>query len=115
MHHTAYEAHRKKPDSLNADGLLPKHIHNVHHESLIEEAENEFEELSWSELMFAGGCAGTASWLATFPLDTIKTRIQGMQLKAGEKMPSTLQVTKNIIRTEGWRCLFNGLTPTLIR
>jgi solute carrier family 25 carnitine/acylcarnitine transporter 20/29 len=90
-------------------------MHQVHHESLIEEAENELEELSWSELMIAGGCAGTASWLATFPLDTIKTRIQGMTLKPGEKMPSTLSVTRNIIRTEGWRCLFNGLTPTLIR
>ncbi|KAI5451552.1 hypothetical protein NCC49_001537 [Naganishia albida] len=115
IHHTAYAAHRLKQDPLNADGLTPRHVHQVHHESLIEEAENELEELSWSELMFAGGCAGTASWLATFPLDTIKTRIQGMNLSPGEKMPSTLQVTRHIIRTEGWRCLFNGLTPTLIR
>ncbi|KAJ9116183.1 hypothetical protein QFC20_000863 [Naganishia adeliensis] len=115
IHHTAYAAHRLKQDPLNADGLAPRHTHQVHHESLIEEAENELEELSWSELMIAGGCAGTASWLATFPLDTIKTRMQGMSLSPGEKMPSTLQVTRNIIRTEGWRCLFNGLTPTLIR
>ncbi|GHJ88908.1 hypothetical protein NliqN6_5310 [Naganishia liquefaciens] len=115
IHHSAYAAHRQKPDPLNADGLSPRHEHRVHHESLIEEAENELEELSWGELMIAGGCAGTASWLATFPLDTIKTRIQGMSLKTGEKMPSTLSVTRNIIRKEGWRCLFHGLTPTLIR
>ena len=115
IHHSAYAAHRQKPDPSNADGLSPRHEHRVHHESLIEEAENELEELSWGELMIAGGCAGTASWLATFPLDTIKTRIQGMSLKTGEKMPSTLSVTRNIIRKEGWRCLFHGLTPTLIR
>lgn len=33
-----------------------------HHESLIEEAEQEIKSLSWAELMVAGGVAGVTAW-----------------------------------------------------
>jgi hypothetical protein len=38
------------------------HTHTHTHTSLAEEAENELGELSWGELMLAGGVAGMVSW-----------------------------------------------------
>lgn len=34
---------------------------------------------SWPALLVAGGVAGVAGWLITFPMDVIKTRIQGSE------------------------------------
>ncbi|KAG2021029.1 carnitine/acyl carnitine carrier, variant 3 [Coprinopsis cinerea AmutBmut pab1-1] len=38
--------------------------------------ESEVSTLSWPALLFAGGVAGIAGWLFTFPFDVVKTRIQ---------------------------------------
>jgi hypothetical protein len=38
------------------------HHHRVQHDSLIREAEAEMNQLSWGELMLAGGLAGMVSW-----------------------------------------------------
>ncbi|KAF8888068.1 mitochondrial carrier domain-containing protein [Infundibulicybe gibba] len=35
--------------------------------------------LSWPSLLIAGGIAGIAGWLFTFPFDVVKTRIQGSE------------------------------------
>lgn len=40
----------------------PEERSRHHHESLIEEAEQEIKSLSWSELMIAGGVAGVTAW-----------------------------------------------------
>jgi len=42
-------------------------------------AETEITTLSWPALLLAGGVAGVAGWIATFPLDVVKTRVQGSQ------------------------------------
>ncbi|KAF8159263.1 carnitine/acyl carnitine carrier [Crassisporium funariophilum] len=41
------------------------------------EFENELAQVSWPALLFAGGVAGVVGWVATFPIDVVKTRIQG--------------------------------------
>jgi hypothetical protein len=38
------------------------HEHGYGHDNLIREAEAEMNELSWGELMIAGGLAGMVSW-----------------------------------------------------
>lgn len=60
--------------------------------------------------LIAGGVGGMCLWLAIFPFDLIKSRIQVEN--------STMSLSKmlvKIIREEGFRTLYRGLTPTLLR
>ncbi|KDQ19473.1 hypothetical protein BOTBODRAFT_153382 [Botryobasidium botryosum FD-172 SS1] len=53
--------------------------HHQNHASLIDEVEDEFSHLSWTRLLVAGGLAGVMSWIVTFPVDVIKTRMQATE------------------------------------
>lgn len=80
--------------------------------------------MPWSVLFLAGGLAGIAGWVATFPMDLVKTRMQST-----EPSPTNLAAAKHrtdpyrtilstvvhSYRAEGPRVFFRGLTPTLIR
>ncbi|KAJ2916248.1 hypothetical protein MD484_g4169, partial [Candolleomyces efflorescens] len=44
---------------------------------LMAHLEKEVDTLSWPTLLLAGGAAGIAGWAVTFPLDVVKTRVQG--------------------------------------
>jgi solute carrier family 25 protein 44 len=57
----------------------------------------------------AGGIiAGATASCITTPLDTIKTRLQVMGL---EKRSSIKQVTKDLIKEDGWKGLYRGFGP----
>ncbi|GLB41531.1 putative mitochondrial carrier (TC 2.A.29) family protein [Lyophyllum shimeji] len=94
------------------------------------------ENLSWPSLLFAGGMAGIFGWLATFPFDVVKTRMQGTErplprapppntpllssspaVAAADADPyrTTLSTIVNSYRAEGLSVFFRGLSPTLIR
>jgi len=109
---------------------------NVHHDSLIDEAEAELASgLTWPELMAAGGVAGVTAWLVrpahhcplqvadeevTFPFDAFKTRMQAESwtTESGDQMktkPTLREVIRYTIATQGWKACFAGLAPTLIR
>lgn len=60
--------------------------------------------------LMAGGVGGMCLWLTIFPFDLIKSRIQIENSNLG--LPKMLM---KIIREEGFRTLYRGLTPTLIR
>jgi len=107
--------------------------------SLISQAKSEIATLPWLVLLFAGGLAGVVGWVATFPLDVVKTRIQSSQpifvsaLPLLEPEPLTISnlpapamkdinpyrsISSTIINsyhTEGLKVFFRGLSPTLIR
>ncbi|RXW16684.1 hypothetical protein EST38_g9168 [Candolleomyces aberdarensis] len=44
---------------------------------LMAHVEKGVNTLSWPALLLAGGVAGIAGWVMTFPFDVVKTRIQG--------------------------------------
>jgi solute carrier family 25 (mitochondrial carnitine/acylcarnitine transporter), member 20/29 len=68
------------------------------------------------EVMLAGGVAGVASWLVTFPFDVIKTRVQSVVSPSAEHpYRNMLSTIVNSYRDEGFRVFFHGLQPTLIR
>jgi solute carrier family 25 carnitine/acylcarnitine transporter 20/29 len=57
---------------------------------------------------------------ATFPFDVFKTRMQAASWDlanpmGGEKRPGIVRISVEAVRREGWRVMFAGLGPTLIR
>lgn len=62
-------------------------------------------------MLMAGGLSGTVSWILTYPLDVVKTRLQ---VDPG-KYSSFADCLRKSVQSEGLVCLTRGLTPTLIR
>lgn len=60
--------------------------------------------------MFAGAVSGIILWVSTFPADVIKSRIQVNNLKR-----SMTSVGLEIVRTEGFFALYNGVLPSILR
>ncbi|WWC98591.1 hypothetical protein V866_005483 [Kwoniella sp. B9012] len=103
---------------------LPENKRKHEGHTLIDEAEMELSSgLSWPELMAAGGIAGVTAWLATFPIDVFKTRIQSASWPFDSLSnplnkavrPTLWKVATDAVRQEGWKVMFAGLGPTLIR
>ncbi|KAI0091404.1 mitochondrial carrier domain-containing protein [Irpex rosettiformis] len=88
----------------------------VDHTSLHSEAASSKKHHSYPSLLLAGGLAGVASWVVTFPFDVVKTRVQSsMVTSADNPYRTTLSTIVNSYREEGFRVFFHGLKPTLIR
>ncbi|XP_071569207.1 mitochondrial ornithine transporter 1 [Temnothorax nylanderi] len=68
------------------------------------------DDIGWQKTMVAGAVGGAMLWLAIFPADVVKSRIQVQNLRT-----PALIIFKDIARQEGIGALYNGLTPTLIR
>ncbi|KAK7788578.1 hypothetical protein R5R35_000162 [Gryllus longicercus] len=70
----------------------------------------EKKDIGALRTMAAGAVGGSVFWLVMFPIDVVKSRIQ----VDGVRDPM-FQLLVKIGREEGFRALYNGLTPTLIR
>lgn len=72
-------------------------------------------------LMVSGSCGGICNWLACYPLDVLKSRIQlsNAPLQKGLGGPLVFryisQSAKDIYAAEGVRAFTVGLSPTLLR
>lgn len=73
---------------------------------------NPDEDVSMPVLLVAGGCAGMASWLSTYPVDVIKSRIQA-DMKGRYK--NVLDCLRQSYKDEGLMLFTRGLGPTMIR
>jgi transmembrane carrier protein len=79
---------------------------------LLTPAGGSSDSLSPASTMLAGACGGSAYWLATFPADTVKSRMQSGQLPRGAPFVGSLA---SIFRSEGLGGLYRGLGVTLSR
>lgn len=70
------------------------------------------QPISTLHMLLAGGFAGTASWVISYPIDVIKSRIQA---ESGNRYSGALDCLKKSIRAEGYSCLFRGLNSTILR
>lgn len=70
----------------------------------------ESGELSLGAVSFAGGAAGVSMWALVFPVDTVKSRLQG----ATEKT-SVARVVKEVYAKGGLKGFFPGVGPAMLR
>ncbi|XP_032998658.1 mitochondrial ornithine transporter 1 [Lacerta agilis] len=71
------------------------------------------EELGPVALMISGGFGGMCLWIAVYPIDCIKSRIQVLSM-AG-KQAGFMVTFASVLRKEGIFALYSGLKPTMIR
>lgn len=70
------------------------------------------QPISTPHMLLAGGLAGTASWVISYPIDVIKSRIQA---ESSDRYSGALDCLKKSIRAEGYSCLYRGLNSTILR
>ena len=70
--------------------------------------------VSQAAIPLAGGAAGTSAWLLSYPLDCVRAGLHGQTLKRGVT-PTAVQVFQDLVKKQGIRGLFVGVTPTLVR
>ena len=64
--------------------------------------------------MTAGGTAGVLSWMISYPLDVLKSRIQADNLTQ-RKYSGIIDCYQKTICRDGQRALYVGITPALLR
>lgn len=67
------------------------------------------------KLLFAGGMAGIASWLSTYPVDVIKSRLQADGVGGVNQYSSIADCVRQSVQKEGYMVFTRGLTSTLLR
>jgi len=65
-------------------------------------------------ILFAGGLSGATGWLVSFPLDCIKSNLQGIQVGVAQQ-PSAAAVFHSLVRTKGIAGLYSGIVPSIAR
>ena len=73
-----------------------------------------FVNFGLSGELLAGAITGIVSWTLAYPADTLKTRFQADSM-LNRQYTSSLSVLKALVQNDGWRALFNGLSPCLLR
>ncbi|MEE6472350.1 hypothetical protein FKM82_009584 [Ascaphus truei] len=71
------------------------------------------DEIGPVALMVSGGFGGIALWLAVYPVDCVKSRIQVLSITG--KQAGFMRTFSSIMKNEGILALYSGLKPTLIR
>jgi len=72
------------------------------------------KELSQRDFMLAGGLGGTAFWLACYPLDVVKSKIQ-IDSFTQPQYKGMMDCAKKVLASEGVKGFFRGFAPALAR
>ncbi len=72
------------------------------------------EIASWKVAAY-GGLAGEALWLASYPFDVVKSKMQTDGFGAGQRYKSMRDCFAQTWRAEGARGFWKGIGPTLLR
>lgn len=67
------------------------------------------------KLLFSGGMSGIVSWLSTYPVDVIKSRLQADGVGGVTQYKGILDCVRKSYQEEGWKVFTRGLTSTLLR
>jgi Mitochondrial carrier protein. len=66
-------------------------------------------------MMLAGGLSGTVSWVLTYPIDVIKSRLQADGCNGVYKYTGFMDCLKKSVASEGYGVLTRGLNSTILR
>ncbi len=66
-------------------------------------------------LLVAGGLAGIATWLSTYPFDVLKSVVQTLPENTPSNQLKMSYIAKIHYRQHGFKWFFTGLGPTLVR
>lgn len=91
-------------DSLSKSGYK-------NHAQHIDDLDNRPPD-TW-KLIISGGLAGSLSWVLSYPIDVVKTRIQMSNNKIIYK--SSLDCFRKLYQREGAKVFLKGFTPTIVR
>ena len=69
---------------------------------------------SW-KVAFYGGLAGEALWLASYPFDVVKSKMQSDGFGESQKFKGMNDCFRQTWRAEGMRGFWKGIGPTLLR
>ncbi|KAK9766205.1 Mitochondrial succinate-fumarate transporter [Basidiobolus ranarum] len=79
-------------------------------------AKQDVKELPSYQALIVGGLSGAMGPMCNAPIDTIKTRIQRAPNPSGQSgWTRFTAVTSSIIKNEGYRAFYKGITPRLLR
>lgn len=67
------------------------------------------------KIAFYGGLAGEALWLASYPFDVIKSKMQTDGFGANQKYPTMRSCFAATYRADGLKGFWRGIWPTLFR
>lgn len=84
-------------------------VYFLTYEALTRTADNS--PVSTPSMLLAGGLAGTTSWMVSYPLDVIKSRIQAH----GSRYNGITDCLRQSMRAEGYSWLYRGLSSTILR
>ncbi|XP_058192463.1 mitochondrial arginine transporter BAC2 [Rhododendron vialii] len=70
---------------------------------------------SFKTMLVAGGLAGVASWILSYPLDVVKTRLQAQSQSTSPKYGGIIDCFSKSVREEGYAVLWRGLGTALAR
>jgi len=73
------------------------------------------DDMSFSQVLLAGAITGVVFATGITPIDLVKCRLQMEGTGKKVHTTGTIQMTRNIIRTEGFQGMFRGLGITLLR
>jgi solute carrier family 25 carnitine/acylcarnitine transporter 20/29 len=73
------------------------------------------KEIKPYKVAFYGGLAGEALWLASYPFDVVKSKMQTDGFGTGQRYRNMRDCFAQTFRAEGMRGFWKGLAPTLLR
>ena len=66
-------------------------------------------------MLIAGGLAGVASWVGSYPLDVVKTRLQAQSPTSLQKYNGIIDCLRKSVNQEGYDVLWRGLGTAVAR
>lgn len=73
------------------------------------------KEIGTAKVAAYGGLAGEALWLASYPFDVVKSKMQTDGWGAEARYAGMRDCFAKTWRAEGWRGFWKGIGPTLLR